>query len=107
MEHFSADAQIYAYSIAVKHGLSKYIWSIATAVIFIYTAVVTVRNLIVIVRINSRISHLEEQYDLYRGRVDQDSTLLERLKYDEYLEQFAREKFHMQRANEYIYIVED
>ena len=73
----------------------------------IYTAVVIVRNLVVIVRVNSRISNLEEQYDLYRSRVDQDSTLLEQLKYDEYLEQFAREKFHMQRADEHIYIVED
>ncbi|MBR5334361.1 MAG: septum formation initiator family protein [Alistipes sp.] len=91
----------------MKRSLSKYIWLIATAVIFIYTAVVTVRNMVVIIRINSRVSRLEEQYDLYRSRVDQDSTLLERLKYDEYLEQFAREKFHMQRANEYIYIVED
>ena len=79
----------------------------ATAVIFIYTAVVTVRNLVIIVRVNSRIARLEKQYDLYRGRIDQDSTLLEQLKYDEYLEQFAREKFHMQRANENIYIVED
>ena len=91
----------------MKRSLSKYIWLIATAVIFIYTAVVTVRNMVVIIRINSRVSRLEEQYNLYRSRVDQDSTLLERLKYDEYLEQFAREKFHMQRANEYIYIVED
>lgn len=91
----------------MKRSLSKYLWLGLTAVIFIYTAVVTVRNLIVIVRVNGRISNLEEQYDLYRARVDQDSTLLEQLKYDEYLEQFAREKFHMQRADEHIYIVED
>jgi cell division protein FtsB len=91
----------------MKRSLSKYLWLGLTAVIFIYTAVVIVRNLIVIVRVNSRISTLEEQYDLYRSRVDQDSTLLEQLKYDEYLEQFAREKFHMQRADEHIYIVED
>mgnify|MGYP003420705325 FL=1 len=91
----------------MKRSLSRYLWLGLTAVIFIYTAVVIVRNLIVIVRVNSRISNLEEQYDLYRSRVDQDSTLLEQLKYDEYLEQFAREKFHMQRADEHIYIVED
>lgn len=91
----------------MKRSLSKYLWLGLTAVIFIYTAVVIVRNLIVIVRVNSRTSNLEEQYDLYRSRVDQDSTLLEQLKYDEYLEQFAREKFHMQRADEHIYIVED
>ena len=91
----------------MKRSLSKYLWLGLTAVIFIYTAVVIVRNLVVIVRVNSRISNLEEQYDLYRSRVDQDSTLLEQLKYDEYLEQFAREKAHMQRADEHIYIVED
>ena len=91
----------------MKRSLSKYLWLGLTAVIFIYTAVVIVRNLVVIVRVNSRISNLEEQYDIYRSRVDQDSTLLEQLKYDEYLEQFAREKFHMQRADEHIYIVED
>ena len=91
----------------MKRSLSKYLWLGLTAVIFIYTAVVIVRNLVVIVRVNSRISNLEEQYDLYRSRVDQDSTLLEQLKYDEYLEQFDREKFHMQRADEHIYIVED
>ena len=91
----------------MKQSLSKYLWLGATAVIFIYTAGVTVRNLVIIVRVNSRIARLEKQYDLYRGRIDQDSTLLEQLKYDEYLEQFAREKFHMQRANENIYIVED
>lgn len=74
--------------------------------IFLYTAVLTVRNLFVVFRVKKRISRLEERYDLYRGRIDQDSTLLENLKYDEYLEQYAREKFHMQRDNEYIYIVE-
>ena len=91
----------------MKRSLSKYLWLGLTAVIFIYTAVVIVRNLVVIVRVNSRISNLEEQYDLYRSRVEQDCTLLEQLKYDEYLEQFAREKFHMQRADEHINIVED
>ena len=91
----------------MKRSLSKYLWLGLTAVIFIFSAVVIVRNLVVIVRVNSHISNLEEQYDLYRSRVDQDSTLLEQLKYDEYLEQFAREKFHMQRADEHIYIVED
>lgn len=74
--------------------------------IFIYTAIVTVRNLVTIYRVNGRISRLEEQYELYRNRIEQDSTLLERLTYDEYLEQYAREKFHMQMADEYIYIVE-
>lgn len=90
----------------MKFRFSKYIWLGLVAVVLMYTVVLTVRNLIVIVRVNSRISNLEEQRDMFRERVEQDSTLLEQLKYDEYLEQYAREKFHMQRANEHIYIVE-
>ena len=78
-----------------------------TAVIILYTAVVTVRNLVRVVKIQSRISLLEDQKEFYRQRITEDSTLLERLNYDEFLEQYAREKFHMQRANEYIYIIED
>lgn len=75
--------------------------------ILIYTAALTVRNLIIIVKVHHRIARLEEQRDHFRTRIAEDSTMLERLKYDEYLEQYAREKFHMQRPNEYIYIVED
>ena len=78
-----------------------------TAVIFIYTAVLTVRNLITTIKTRHRISHLEEQRDHYRARITEDSTMLERLKYDEFLEKYARERFHMQRPNEYIYIMED
>ena len=90
----------------MRERLSRYFWTGVVAVIFIYTAVVTVRNLITLVRVHSRISRLEEQHDLYRTRIDEDSTLLENLNYDEFLEQYAREKFHMQKPNEQIYIVE-
>jgi cell division protein FtsB len=90
----------------MRERLSKYFWTGVVAVIFIYTAVVTVRNLITIVRVHSRISRLEEQYDLYRNRIDEDSSLLKNLNYDEFLEQYAREKFHMQKANEQVYIME-
>lgn len=82
-------------------------WQVLTAVIIIYTAMLTVRNLVRMVKIQNRISLLEDQRDFFQQRISEDSTLLERLNYDEYLEQYAREKFHMQRSNEYIYILED
>lgn len=82
-------------------------WQVLTAAIIIYTAMLTVRNLVRMVKIQSRISLLEDQRDFFQQRISEDSTLLERLNYDEYLEQYAREKFHMQRPNEYIYILED
>lgn len=88
-------------------NFSKRMWQVLTAVIIIYTATLTVRNLVRMVKIQSRISLLEDQRDFFQQRISEDSTLLERLNYDEYLEQYAREKFHMQRPNEYIYILED
>lgn len=86
---------------------SKRVWFAVTAVIFIYTAALTVRNLFTFFRTERRISALEEQRDYYLERIREDSTMLERLTYDEYLEQYARERYHMQRPNEYIYIVEE
>lgn len=88
-------------------GFSKRVWQVLTAVIIVYTAVLTVRNLVRMIKVQSRIAVLEDQKDYFKTRIAEDSTLLERLNYDEYLEQYAREKFHMQRANEYIYILED
>ena len=88
-------------------GFSKRVWQVLTAVIIVYTAVLTVRNLVRMIKVQSRIAVLEDQKDYFRQRIAEDSTLLERLNYDEYLEQYAREKFHMQRANEYIYVLED
>ena len=78
-----------------------------TAVILIYTSVLTFRNLFTIVKVRHRISRLEEQRDHYRARIEEDSTMLAQLNYNEFLEKYARERFHMQRPNEYIYIIED
>ena len=88
-------------------NISKTIWRVVTAVIFIYTAALTVRNLFTIIKVRHRTSSLEEQRDHYRARIEEDSTMLSQLNYDEFLEKYARERFHMQRANEYIYIIED
>ncbi len=87
--------------------ISKKIWFGVTAVIFVYTAVLTVRNLITVIKVEHRIGRLEARRDHFRARIEEDSTMLKRLDYDEYLEQYAREKFHMQRPDEYIYIIED
>ena len=91
----------------MREKIGRYVWLTVTAVIFVYTAVLTVRNLVSVISLRHRISLLEEQRDLYQNRITEDSTMLERLNYDEFLEQYARERFHMQRANEYIYIIEE
>ena len=73
---------------------SKYIWFSITVAILVYTAVLTVRNLATMISLNHRIGLLEEQRDMYQARITEDSTMLERLNYDEFLEQYARERFH-------------
>ena len=88
-------------------NFTKKIWKVALAVIIIYTAVLTVRNLITVVTVKHRMWRLEDQKEAFQTRITEDSTMLEHLKYDEYLEQYARERFHMQRPNEFIYIVEE
>lgn len=88
-------------------NFTKKIWKVAIAVIIIYTAVLTVRNLITVVTVKHRMGRLEDQKEAFQARITADSTMLEHLKYDEYLEQYARERFHMQRPNEFIYIVEE
>ena len=90
----------------MRDKIGRYVWLTITAVICVYTAVLTVRNLVSVISLRHRIGLLEEQRDLYQSRITEDSTMLERLNYDEFLEQYARERFHMQRANEYIYIIE-
>ena len=87
-------------------NFTKKIWKVAIAVVIIYTAVLTVRNLITVVTVKHRMWGLEDQKEAFQARITEDSTMLEHLKYDEYLEQYAREKFHMQRADEYVYIIE-
>ena len=85
----------------------KRIWQGLLAVIIIYTAYLIVRNLLTVIQVKHRIGLLKEQRDQFQARITEDSTMLEHLKYDEYLEQYARERFHMQRPDEYIYIIEE
>ena len=88
-------------------NISKKIWLAITAVILIYTATLTVRNLFTMIKVRHRTSRLEEQRDHYRARIQEDSAMLDQLNYDEFLEKYARERFHMQRPNEFIYIMEE
>lgn len=90
-----------------KRGrIGRLSWMIATAVIFVYTAVLTVRNVITVIRVNHSASLLEQQRDIFAERIRQDSTTLEQLKYDEYLEKYARDRYHMQRKGESVFVTE-
>ena len=64
-------------------------------------------NLIDRWKIKGRISDLERQRDYFRARIAEDSTLLENLRNDAFLEQYARESFRMKRTGETVYLIEE
>lgn len=87
--------------------VGKKFWIAATAVIVVVTLFVVGRNLVHAVKIKRQINALERETEYYRTRIGQDSTLLERLQYDDFLEEYAREKYRMQRRDEHVYIIKE
>ena len=90
----------------MKLRLGKRFWIAATASILLFTVFVVGRNALHAVRIKRQIRTLTRERDLYQARIAADSMLLERLKYDDFLEEYAREQFRMQRWDEHVYIIE-
>ncbi len=82
-------------------------WIAATAIIVVLTLFVVGRNALHAVKIKGQINVLLREELFYRERIAQDSALVEQLRYDDYLEEYARENYHMQRRDEHVYIVEE
>ncbi|WP_417016020.1 FtsB family cell division protein [Alistipes sp.] len=91
----------------MKIQLGRRFWIVLTAIIVVFSVFVIGRNALHAVKIKRQINALERQHEFYVGKIAQDSTLLERLRYDDYLEEYAREHYHMQRRNEDVYILEE
>ena len=87
--------------------LDKRFWVVITCIIVVFTIFIVGRKSAARHRGSEKdIAILEQERAIYRARIEQDSTLLEELKYDDNLEQFARERYRMQRRGEKVYIVE-
>lgn len=90
----------------MKWQLGKRFWVVLTLVILVFTLFVVGRNLMHALEIRSDIKVLEQQRETYQKSIEADSTLLEELRYDDRLEQFARERYRMQRPDEKVYILQ-
>lgn len=55
--------------------------------------------------IRQRVDALSAERDEYSRQIKADSTFLENLKQDDFLERYAREKFYMKREGEEIYVI--
>lgn len=91
----------------MKIQLGRRFWIVLTAVIVVFSLFVIGRNALHAVKIKRQINALTRERSFYVEKIAQDSALLEQLRYDDYLEEYAREHYHMQRRDEHVYILEE
>lgn len=87
--------------------LGRRFWIAATAFIIIFTIFIVGRNALHALKIKRQIKVLTREQVYYREAIERDSALLEQLRYDDYLEEYAREHYRMQRRDEHVYIMEN
>ena len=88
-----------------KFFKDRRLWLISIVVFGLLIVVFDKNNLIEAWRLKQKINALEVQETYYRQKTAEDSTVLENLKNDRYLEQYAREHYLMKRKEETIYLV--
>ena len=88
-----------------KFFKDRRLWLISILVFGLLIVVFDKNNLIEAWRLKQKINALEVQETYYRQKIAEDSTVLENLKNDRYLEQYAREHYLMKRKEETIYLV--
>lgn len=84
----------------------KYAWRITLASVILLGVILISRPLYSIIRTSIEIKELNREKAIYKNSIRRDSILIENLKNDEFLEQYAREKYLMQGKNEQVFIVE-
>ncbi|MCR2031316.1 FtsB family cell division protein [Alistipes timonensis] len=91
----------------MKIQFGRKFWIVATAAIVVFTVFMVGRNALHAVKIKRQINVLTRERAYYSEKIEQDSALLERLRYDDFLEEYARENYHMQRRDEHVYIIRE
>ncbi len=89
------------------NSCKEHLWRISIAAVVLLAVILIVPPLFSLVRTHIEIRRLNKEKMRYEESIRKDSLLIEKLKNDEFLEQYARERYFMQRANEQVFIVED
>ena len=82
-------------------------WRILTIVISLLTLFIIAKSAWSIVKSKRHIRQLERRKIELQSSITADSTTIEQLKIDEYLEKYACERYNMHRKDEKIYIIEE
>ncbi len=80
--------------------------TLGSVAIMVFMVYVIGRGVIHAFSISLEIGELEKLRNEYQDDITRDSTILERLKFDDELERYARENYYMQHPNEELFIIE-
>ncbi len=80
-------------------------WTILTLAISLVMVFTIARNAWHGVIISAQIAELEQERNRYMEEIKRDSTLIERLKDNDELARYAREKYYMRRKGEDLFIL--
>lgn len=86
---------------------TKRFWIIAVFIAVVVMIFLSGNYIVECFRLRREISALEDQIEMYRDKIAEDSIMLENLKYDEYIEAYAREHYNLQKKSETVYIIKD
>ncbi|MBE6177888.1 MAG: septum formation initiator family protein [Alistipes sp.] len=87
-------------------NLGRRFWITTTVIVVLFTLVFIGQNLLHALRIRSEVKELEREKASFQERIAADSAFVEQLRYDDYLEEYAREELHMQGADERVFVIE-
>ena len=86
----------------------NYFWIAVTVVIAICTLYVSIFTIRDTVRMNRQIAVLDEDIARYEAKIESDSIFIESISKDpSFMEEYARERYHMQRPGETVFILEE
>lgn len=79
---------------------------LATVVFLVLVLFVSDLSFVGLVRTKTSVRRLRGEIERYEGQIREDSIFIERLKDDEFLERYAREKHLMHSKDEQLFIIE-
>lgn len=92
----------------MKKLWNKYrLWIIITVAFLLIITVFSKNTVIEAMALRRSIRNMEREQQYYRERSKEDSTFLENLKNDWFLEKYARENFYMKSRGEEIYLIRE
>ncbi len=90
-----------------QHKVINYFWVTLTVLIAFGTLLVSISTISDMVRTRYQIWKLDQKIERLEAKIEADSIFIKEISSSpEFMERFAREQYHMQRAGETVYILE-